>query len=66
LLRGQFSNQDDADYVRSLTQDGQKVYLVTARRLYKSVGTPIDQHQMDGLWCLADTNGRITPVDGLL
>ncbi|MEJ2433084.1 MAG: hypothetical protein P8Y53_07930, partial [Pseudolabrys sp.] len=25
-----------------------------------------DQHQADGLWFLADPNGRIEPVDGLI
>lgn len=66
ILRGEFASQDDADYVRELAEEGKSVYFVTARRLYKATGSAINQHQMDGLWCEVEANGRIEPVDGLL
>ena len=66
LLRAEFLSQEDADYIRSLIEDGDKVFFVAARRLYKQTGTPIDEHQMDGLWFQGQVNGRAEPVDGLI
>jgi hypothetical protein len=66
MLRVEFQSQDDADYLTGLIADGKKTFIITARRIYKSVGVPMDQHQTDGLWFFADNNGRCEPVSGLI
>lgn len=66
LLRGEFATQEDADYVRDLAESGDNIYFVTARRLFKATGSTINQHQTDGFWLLAELDGRIAAVEGLL
>ncbi len=57
ILRINFQTEDDAQFVLSLLEDSGEFYCCVGRRKYKSVGTPIDQHQVDVLWFQAVADG---------
>jgi len=57
ILRINFQTAADAAFVLSLLDDSGEFYCCTGRRLYKSVGSTIDQHQVDALWLQAVADG---------
>lgn len=66
LLRVQFADQDDADFVAELFQDNEDFMAITGRRVYKQTGSVINEHQTDGHWTEPDTAGLMTPVSTLI
>ena len=62
ILRIVFQNSDDAKFAIALLSDGADFFAAVGRRLYKTVGTPIDEHQVDVLWFRGVAGGYLNPI----
>jgi len=62
LLRINFQTAADAAFVLALLEDSGEFYAAVGRRLYKAVGSTIDQHQVDVLWLQAVADGYLEAV----
>lgn len=62
LLRINFQTEEDKDFVLALLDDGVDFYAAVGRRLYKSAGSSLDQHQVDVIWLQAVNDGYVNAI----
>jgi len=62
LLRIEFQTAADAQRVSTLLAESADVYAAVGRRLYKSVGSSVNQHQVDVLWLRAVGDGYLAAI----
>lgn len=62
LLRINFQRAADAQFVITLLADSGEFYAAVGRRLFKAVGSTINQHQPDVLWLQAVADGYLNVV----
>lgn len=60
IVRVQFDTDEDYDTALVLDEDETEIYLVTARRTWKTEGATTDEHQVDGVWLMHTKGGYFT------
>jgi hypothetical protein len=61
ILRIRLPVAMDYDTLANLGLNSAEFYFVAARRIVKEVGSPQDEHQVDGVWCQKIENGYFLP-----
>lgn len=65
-IRVEMASQDNLDRLQSLHDESVDLYLVVGQRLWKTVGTVKDQHQVLSPWLQRVDEGRFEIVESLI
>jgi hypothetical protein len=64
LLRLELATATDYDWLQTLVEESPELYGVVGERLFKTVGTPKDQHQVISPWLKVVAGGIFTLLSG--
>jgi len=66
VLRLELASASDLNFLQALMEGEADVYFAVGRRLYKTTGTVINQHQVDALWFVRLLDGIFEAVSALV